>query len=106
MKRIALVIVALALVAAPAMYASWTGWITDEHCAGKGAKAEHKGCALRCAERGAKLVLFNSADQKVYALDKQDLAKEHIGHEVTVSGEADGDSIKVSGIEKSKPAAQ
>jgi Protein of unknown function (DUF5818) len=102
MKRLVIVL-ALVLIAAPAMYAaSWTGWISDEHCAAKGAKAEHKGCALKCAERGAKLVFLNGADEKVYALDNQALAKEHLGHEVTVSGEANGDSIKVTSIEEAK----
>ena len=99
MKRTALLI-ALVLLVAPAMYAaSWTGWITDEHCGAKGNNAGHKGCALKCAkEHGAALVFYNNADQKIYKLDKQDLAKEHVGHEVTVTGDAEGDSIKVSGI--------
>ena len=47
MKKLALVI-ALVLMVAPAMYAgSWTGWITDEHCGAKGNNADHKSCAKR-----------------------------------------------------------
>ena len=44
-----------------------------------------------------------TADKKVHALDNQDLAKAHAGHEVTVHGSADakGD-IKVSKIEMGK----
>jgi hypothetical protein len=107
MKRIALVF-ALILVVAPAMYAaSWTGWITDEHCAAKGNNADHKGCALKCAkEHNAKLVFYNNADQKIYKLDNQELALKNVGHEVTVSGDLAGDSIKVSGIEESKSASK
>ena len=107
MKRTTLLII-LALVVSPALYAaSWTGWITDEHCGAKGNNAGHKGCALKCAkDHGAALVFYNNADQKVYKLDKQDLAKENVGHEVTVSGEATGDSIKVTSIEESKPATK
>ena len=102
MKKLALVM-ALVLLAAPALYAgSWTGWITDEHCAAKGNNAGHKGCALKCAEGGAKLVFYNNEDKKIYKLDKQDLAKEHIGHEVTVSGEAADGAIKVASIEEKK----
>lgn len=103
MKRIALVI-ALVLMVAPAMYAaSWTGWITDEHCGAKGASADHKGCAMKCAkDHGAALVFYNNEDKKIYKLDKQDLAKEHIGHEVTVSGEAADGAIKVASIEEKK----
>jgi hypothetical protein len=78
---------------------SWTGWITDEQCGAKGAKADHKACALKCVADGGKLVFYNSKDKKIYRIDNQDLAKEHIGHEVKVKGEADGDSIKVASID-------
>lgn len=77
---------------------SWTGWITDPHCGAKGAKAEHKDCALKCTSKGDKLVFFNEADQKLYQLDNQDLAKEHLGHQVTVKGTLSGDAIKVESI--------
>ena len=104
MKKIALLAI-LVLIVAPGLYAaSWTGWIVDEHCGGKDANAAKKGCTLKCAEGGAALVLYNSADKKTYKLDKQDEAKAHVGAEVTVTGEADGDSIKVTSIEETKPA--
>ena len=82
--------------------ASWKGWISDAKCGAGGAKAEHRECALKCAEGGQQLVLV-TADKKVHALDNQELAKEHAGHEVTVHGTADakGD-IKVSKIEMGK----
>ncbi|HYU33252.1 MAG TPA: hypothetical protein VEW48_13915 [Thermoanaerobaculia bacterium] len=85
-----------------AMAGQWNGWITDEQCAAKGAKADHAACAKKCHEKGAKLVFYNTGDEKIYTLDKQDLAAEHIGHEVTVKGEAEGSAIKVASIE---PAA-
>jgi hypothetical protein len=95
--------VVFAVLLAPALQAAtWTGWITDTACAAKGAKAEHKGCALRCAERGEALVFYNNADQKIYKLDKQDEAKAHLGAEVTVTGELDGDNIKVTSIAETK----
>jgi hypothetical protein len=98
---------ALAFLIAPALYAAdWTGWITDSGCGVKGANAEHKGCAMKCAAKGQALVFYNNSDKKLYKLDKQDVAKEHLGHEVTVSGEADGDAIKVSSIAAAKPAAK
>ena len=100
MTTIALV---LAFLMAPALHAAdWTGWITDDHCGEKGANADHKACALKCAGKGGALVFYNSADKKIYKLDKQDLAKEHLGSEVVVSGEADGDSIKVTSIAAKK----
>jgi hypothetical protein len=96
-------IVALALLALP-LYAqdgTWTGWITDEHCGAKGAKAGHEDCAKKCIEKGGALVFYNSGDQKIYKLDKQDVAKQHLGHEVKVSGHVEGDTIQVSSIEES-----
>ena len=103
MKRTALLI-ALVLVVAPALYAgSWTGWITDEHCGAKGNNADHKACALKCAkEHNAKLVFYNNDDQKIYSLDNQKLAMDHVGHEVTVNGEVKDGAITVSSIEPVK----
>jgi hypothetical protein len=80
-----------------------TGWITDAKCGANGAKAEHKQCALKCAEGGQKLVLYSPSDKKTYALDNQTLAKEHVGHEVVVEGESDNDgNIKVKSIAMAK----
>ena len=76
----------------------WNGWITDENCGAKGANAAHRACAEKCLERGSKLVLYNLADRRLYKLDKQELAKEHIGHEVIVTGTCDGDKIAVDSI--------
>ena len=80
-----------------------TGWITDKKCGAGGAKAEHKACALKCAEGGLPLVLYTPSDKKTYALDNQALAKEHLGHEVVVEGEADKEgNIKVKKIAEHK----
>ncbi|HSF43971.1 MAG TPA: DUF5818 domain-containing protein [Thermoanaerobaculia bacterium] len=95
-----LAVVALALPFANAgTKGTWTGWVTDESCGAKGAKAEHKDCALKCIENGGKLVFYNTADEKIYSLDNQATAKEHLGHEVKVTGEAEGTAIKVEKIE-------
>lgn len=105
MKRLVLVAAAFALVLALAplksLWAdsgSWNGWITDDACGAKGAKAEHAACAKKCMAKGASLVFYNEGDQKLYKLDKQDMAKDHIGHEVTVKGELKGDAIAVASI--------
>ena len=90
----------LALLAAPLAAASstWTGWITDDHCGAKGAKAGHKGCAEKCLGSGAKLVFYDTTSQKLLGLDKQDLAKEHLEHLVVVTGELKGEEIVVESI--------
>jgi hypothetical protein len=87
-----------ALAGAAGTKGTWTGWVTDEHCGAKGASADHKACAEKCVGNGSKLVFYNTADKKVYGLDKQDVAKANLGHEVKVSGELDGKTIKVDSI--------
>lgn len=100
MKKTSIALIALlALAPALASAGEWTGWITDDHCGAKGAKAEHKNCAEKCLENGGKLVFYNAADEKLYNLDKQDVAKAHLGHEVKVTGSVEGDTIKVEKIE-------
>jgi hypothetical protein len=90
---------------AAATAGSWTGWITDDACGAKGNNAAHKDCAEKCMKGGSKLVLYNSDDKKIYKLDKQDVAKANIGHEVTVTGKVDGDAISVDSIAPAKKAA-
>jgi hypothetical protein len=108
MKKTSVVLIALLAISflAPALAhaADWTGWVTDEHCGAKGANAAHKACAEKCMKGGSKLVFYNNADKKIYKLDNQDLAKQHLGHEVKVSGDLTGDSIKVASIEPTAPA--
>jgi hypothetical protein len=95
---------ALTLVLAPAVCQAgeWTGWITDEHCGAKGAKADHKACALKCMDGGAHLVFYNLADQKIYKLDDEKRALENLGHPVKVTGELAENTIKVASIEEAK----
>jgi len=67
MKKSLTRIVAVALVLAVASFAlaadgSWTGWVTDTHCAAKGASADHAECATKCVkDKGAKWALYNEA---------------------------------------------
>src|SRR3954464_1586677 len=84
-----------AVLASAGTKGSWTGWVTDEHCGAKGASADHKACAEKCVTKGSKLVFYNSADKKIYGLDKQDVAKANLGQEVKVTGELDGKDIKI-----------
>lgn len=98
-KMMTAILLAALLVPTLASAGEWTGWITDEQCAAKGAKAEHADCAKKCLENGAKLVFYNTGDEKIYTLDNQELAAKHIGHEVKVQGEAEGNAIKVAAIE-------
>ena len=78
---------------------TWSGTITDNMCGARGAKADHAACATKCVkEHGAKYALYSPQDKKVYILDPQDRASDHVGHEVTVAGNLDGDTIHLTSI--------
>ena len=81
---------------------TWTGWITDEACGAKNANAEGKACALKCHEKGSKLVLYTDSEKKIMGLDNQDEAVKHVGHPVVVTGTMEDGTIKVSKIEEKK----
>ena len=104
-----LVVASLSLASDKAKEGSWTGWITDTHCSTnpKVDNAKHPGdCVNKCVkEMGAKYALYTPSDKKVYVLDPQDKAAAHAGHQVTVKGTVDGETIKVSSIQMVKEKA-
>ena len=82
-----------------------TGYITDSHCKGEGAKDGHKDCAVKCAkEKGATLGIWDAATSKFWALDDQKKALEFAGEMVTVKGMADetAGTLKVATIAKAE----
>ena len=110
MKRIVFRIAAAALLVGIASLAfaaegSWTGWVTDTACAGKGEMASNAECATKCVkDKGAKWALYNEADKSVWVLSDQAGAAKMAGKEVTVKGTADAASktITVSSMEAKK----
>ena len=100
MKRSTSFVLALVFVLGAAIALagdSWTGYISDEHCGikhygGKGAE-----CAAKCVKGGAKAVFVT--DGKILALDKQDLATPHVGHNVKITGTLDAEK-KAIAVEK------
>jgi ATP/ADP translocase len=67
---------------------TWSGVITNDMCGAKDATAA----------KSAKYALYNDADKKVYILEPQDKADGHAGHQVTVKGTLDGDTIHVTSL--------
>lgn len=98
-------LLAMAALASAGAKGSWTGWFTTAKCGGKGANAESKECLTKCVSKGEKLVFFNAATKKLYSIDKQDLARDNLGQEVTVTGEAHGTTIKVESVAPAKAGA-
>ena len=78
---------------------SWSGVITNNMCGAKDASAAKAECTTKCVKsHGAKYALNDEAGNKVYILDPQDKAEGHAGHDVTVTGTLEGDTIHVSSL--------
>ena len=78
------------------------GEMTDDMC-GRSHMMERvtaKECADKCVAAGAKYALFVPDDERMYAVDDQDNAKNFAGENVIVRGSLgnDGKTIKVSSI--------
>jgi len=82
-----------------------TGYITDEWCGANNANAKGADCARDCAKKGSELAIF--ADGKLYRLSNKNLALEHLGYRVVVTGTLDATSkiVHVRSIEKAKEQA-
>ena len=82
---------------------TWTGFVTDSHCAKRGAAKEHTAdCVEKCVKGGDKAQIMNEADGKAYNIDGWDKVKGLMGGKVTVKGSLDEKTgtIKVTSAEK------
>ena len=90
---VALLMLATGLFAAD----SWTGYVTDAMCAGKGKSgADHAACSKKCISGGEAAVLV--VDGKVVKIANQDKVKGHEGHNVTVTGKLDKDTLTIDTV--------
>ena len=85
-------------LAADVSKGEWTGYITDTHCAGKGANKDHTaGCVEKCMKGGSHAQILNEADGKLYNLAAFDAkVKPLVGKKVTVKGSLDKDSNTIT----------
>jgi hypothetical protein len=97
MKREILLFALGLLLSAGVFAADFSGYIIDQTCASKPAMKGNEGCARKCIKGGAPAVLL-TPDAKVYKLDDQAKAVEHAGHKVKVTGDLEGDTIKIESI--------
>jgi hypothetical protein len=94
MKRL---LTLFALASSFSLAADFTGYIIDESCSTKPAMKGNEACAKKCIKGGSAAVLL-TADGKVLKLDDQAKVSEHAGHKVVVTGNINGDTIKVDSI--------
>jgi ADP-glucose pyrophosphorylase len=107
MRKVLATAAAVVMMAGPMLAAEYKGRISDAMCNAKHAKGEHgtkemtdRQCVEACVKGGEKYVFIGEGD-KVYKIDNQDFAglKTHAGHDVTVTGEAKGETLTISKIE-------
>jgi ADP-glucose pyrophosphorylase len=107
MRKVLATAAAVMMMAGPMLAAEYKGRISDAMCNAKHAKGEHgtkemtdRQCVEACVKGGEKYVFIGEGD-KVYKIDNQDFAglKTHAGHDVTVTGEAKGETLTISKIE-------
>src|SRR5215469_3470059 len=109
-----LILLALSLLAAPGRSAETTqtfnGDVTVSICANSGsheemmAKMPRMGrdkatCTKQCAELGAKYVLYDQEDEKLYNLDNQANVSTFAGQRVRIAGTLEGNNIIFRDIE-------
>jgi hypothetical protein len=94
----------LALFAASAFAASWTGTISDAGCGAKHADASEASqkCAQRCFSKSGEAVLVVGDKVVKIAAASKDKIKDHVGHKVTVNGKLENDVITVDSVEMAK----
>jgi hypothetical protein len=100
MKKLGL---AFVLSAAATFAADLTGVISDSHCGAKHNTASDAAakCVEGCIKGGGQAVLVSG--DKVYKIDaaSQDKMKGFYGKQVTVTGDVDGDTVKVESVKGS-----
>ena len=105
MKRIFLLTAAISLLSIGAFAESWSGTLVDVMCKGKDLASHTTKCAVGCAKGGYGLVLsdgkfvkFDEAGNgKALTMLKSTSKEKDL--KAKVSGELDGDTVKVASIE-------
>ena len=77
--------------------ADFKGFVQDESCSTKPAMKGNAECSKKCIDGGQKAVLVTE-DGKILKIADQDKVKAHAGHNVTITGKLDGDTISVEKV--------
>jgi len=79
------------------MAAEFKGFIIDEKCSTNPAMKGNVACATKCIQGGSPAVLVTD-EGKVYKIADQAKVTPMAGKQVTITGEAKGDTITVASI--------
>jgi hypothetical protein len=89
---------------------TFNGEVTDTICARSGSHNEmmakmptmgrdNETCTKKCTQIGAKYVLYDEANKRIYKLDDQSKAEAFAGKKVRIAGTLEGDAIRVVSVE-------
>jgi hypothetical protein len=89
-------LLALSLFSLSAFAEEFQAYISDSKCGAKHAADRNAECVQHCVKAGAAPVAV--VGEKVYKLDDASKVADHLGHKVTITGKADGDTIKIESV--------
>jgi hypothetical protein len=92
-------VVLVVLVAMSAMAGTWTGYISEAGCGAKHMSGSEKDvkCVTGCVKKGAAPV-FVTEDKKVLKINDASKVMDHLGHKVEVTGDIEGDTLKIQSV--------
>ena len=82
-----------------AMAAEFKGYIIDQKCSTNPAMKGDAACATKCIKGGSPAVLVTE-EGKIYKIDDQAKVIPLAGKQVTITGAATGDTIKLTSVEE------
>ncbi len=101
MKKLIVLAAFAALGSVTAFAAEWKGVISDEHCGAAHVKATQadRECVQKCVKEG-KAPVFVTSDNKVLKIDAKSVDKvtPHFGHNVTIKGTLNGDTVMIDSV--------
>lgn len=97
MRKSILMVTLAASLSSVAMAAEFKGFIIDEKCSTNPAMKGNVACATKCIQGGSPAVLVTD-EGKVYKISDQAKVTPMAGKQVTITGEAKGDTITVASI--------
>lgn len=97
MSKPILVLTLAACLSSAAMAAEFKGYIIDEKCSTMPGMKGNVDCATKCIKGGSPAVLV-TGEGKVYKIADQGKVTPMAGKQVTIMGEAKGDTITVASI--------
>ena len=95
MKKVSL----FALFAMSAFAADFKGTVSDAKCGAAHASGDAKAqkCVAKCVGAGGAAVLVTE-DGKVLKLNDAAKVAEHLGHKVVITGDLDGETLKIASV--------